>query len=668
MLKRLLLIFLYIILVLFLVNKLTDPDLWWHLGSGKYILESGAIPKTDVFSYTAFQNRWIDLHWLFQLIIYLLYKFTGVNGIIFLQMLIVAGTFSLFFLPGYKSNRLLSAAVFLAVILVWEERFLVRPEIFSILFIGLYFHIIDRYKNSNKNYVFFIPVLQVLWVNIHSLFILGPLLIAAYLIGEFLAAKINVFFDSDDNNIFKNKRSQKLLFALGLAVCVCFINPYGYRGIVFPYELFQKISLKGSVFSNDIFEFQKPFSIHNASMDIQLYKVIFFLSLFSFLAALRRIKLSVFFVYLLFLYLSVLAKRNIGIFALVAGMVTVDNFKGYDIEKKVSFLYVPAIIGLALLSISIATNKFYLYTNSIKRFGLGVSDLIFSDKACNFIKENKLEGNIFNDLGSGGYLIWRLFPDKKVFIDGRLEVYGNEIYNAYNGLFFNYPLFKQVANNLNINCIIWNYNLPFMPGDFWDNVIKDSGWKLVCVDNSFIVFVCNKPYNDKVIKKGLADYTTELVNHHQGHEWRGAFFEQVLKLPQKAEVEYERAIRLNPDSCIAHNNLGNIYNMKGLYDKALAEFETAIRLNPENAGIYANLGTVYSSLGDYDKAIKEFLKGLRRGSGVPQLWLNLGSAYEQKKSFRKAVLCYRKALKLSPDYEKARVQLVKVLNEIKSGQ
>jgi tetratricopeptide (TPR) repeat protein len=668
MIRRIIVFLLYVVLILFLINKLTDPDLWWHLKSGQYILENKVIPKTDVFSYTGFQNEWIDLHWFFQVTIYSLYKYIGANSVIFLQVLIITLVFSLFFWLKYdKRSCLLSAIIFLVVIFVCEERFLVRPEMFTMLFIGIYLFILDRYKNSNKDYLWFIPVLQVIWVNMHGLFVLGPVLILAYFFGELLAWKLRGFFSYGEKNIISDRRYLKLLLVTGLTVCVCFVNPYGYRGVVFPYELFQKISPAGDVFSKDIFEFQRPFSIHPASIDIQLYKVVLFLSLFSFLVAVRKIKLSIFFVYLLFLCLSLLARRNINFFVLVAGMATVDNLRDlsikYDIEKKLSVLYIPLFLGLVLSSVSIVTDRFYLYSNSIKRFGLGISDLIYSDKACAFIKESKLPGNILNDLGSGGYLIWQLFPEKKVFIDGRLEVYDYEFYNLYNSLFFDYPLFKQAVEHYDIDYVVWNYNLPFMPGQFLDNIVKDIDWKLACIDNSFMVFLRNKPGNNKVINKGFLDYTTELINHHLGHEWRGVFFDQTLKLPEMAANEYKRAIKLEPGSYIARNNLGNFYIGKGLYEQAARELEIAVKLKPDNAGIYTNLGIAYNAAGKYDKAIKIFQKGLRVAGEIPQLWFNLGSVYEQRGFLKKAVQCYRKAVELNPEYSKAKAELERILDE-----
>lgn len=667
MVKKIVLALFYSILLLFLINKLTDPDLWWHLRSGQYIMDNGVIPKADVFSYTASGREWIDLHWLFQAVIYSFYKYAGPDSVILLQALVMTAVFSIFFWLRFESRNLLfTVIVFLAAVLACQERFLVRPEMFTLLFIGLYIYILDRYKDSKKDYLWFLPVLQALWVNMQGLFVLGPLMIFAYLLGEVFSWKLRNYFDYDDKNIVGDNRHPKLLLIACLCLGACFINPYGYKGALFPYELFGKIGPQGGGYSRDIFEFQRPFSIHPAGLDIQMYKALLFVSLFSFLAAFRRIRLSMFFVYLLFLYLSLLARRNINFFALAAAMLTADNLKNlslkYGLEKKLSWLYPPLIAGMLLLSAGIATNRFYLQTNSVKRTGLGISSLLYSGKACDFVKESAVSGNIFNDLGSGGYLIWRLFPYKKVFIDGRLEVYDREFYDYYNSLFFIYPLFKQAVERYNINCVMWNYNLPFMPGEFLGNLVKDPNWKLACIDNSFIVFLRNSPLNREILASGLKDYTTELVSPHLGHEWRGVFFSQVLGLSRQAEIEYLRAVKINPGSFIARNNLGNIYIAKGLYGRAIKELESAITLKPDNAGMYVNLGIAYSALGEYGLAAKTFRKGLLVSKEMPQLWFNLGFAYEKRGDKQKAAVCYRKALKLNPDYANPKEQLERILN------
>jgi tetratricopeptide (TPR) repeat protein len=668
LIKRLVVLSLYAVLALLLLNKLTDPDLWWHLKSGQYILENRTIPGTDIFSFiTSSGNKWIDLHWLFQVILFLTYKFLGTTGPILLQLLVITLAFSIFFRLKYDENNcLVSAIVFLAAIFVCEERFLVRPEMFTVLFIGIILFILEEYRGKGRNYLWVIPLVQVAWVNMQGLFILGPLLLSAYILGEFISLRAFGLFKYGDGGGMNDGKLMQLLAITAITFFACFLNPYGYRGVLFPMELFQKIGQKGSVFSNSILEFQGPFTPGLSSPSIILYKCILCVSLASFFACLRRIRFSFLFLYLIFMYLSLIARRNINIFALFAGVVIVDNSRDlwikYNIEKKLSFFYIPVVIAIVLASAATITNRYYRFEHSIKRFGFGTSDLIYSKGAPDFIRANGIKGNMLNDLGSGGYLIWRLYPEKKVFIDGRLEVYGTALYNMYNSIFSNYDVFRQAAGYYNISTVIWNYNLPFMPGDFLHNIARDSDWRLVYVDNNFIIFLKDNTDNAGIIARGITDNTTDLPGHHLGSEWRGVFFGNTLGLRDIAMKEYRRAIKIDPKAYVARNNLASLYIISGEYREAIKELEKAAEISRDNPGIYVNLGIAYNALGDCDGAIKILRKGLTVSKEIPQLWFYLGIAYESKGLLKKAMQSYSRALRLNPGYAAAKESETRLLN------
>src|SRR3989339_520545 len=166
-LKSFIWISLGIMILLFLIVKIREYDIWFHLRIGKYILENLSIPKLDPFSYTASSNLYIDSHWLYQIILYAFYNFMGgAFGLFLFQTTIVLFTFYLLFKISNKSNFYISVVCILITLFISNIRFNYRPEILSYLFSLLFIFNIQNYSETKENkYLYILPVLQVLWVN-----------------------------------------------------------------------------------------------------------------------------------------------------------------------------------------------------------------------------------------------------------------------------------------------------------------------------------------------------------------------------------------------------------------------------------------------------------------------------------------------------------------------
>lgn len=142
-----------ILVFIYGIKRIICFDIWWHLETGKWILHNHSIPHEGLFSYTFAAHEWIDFEWLFQVIVYQIYSALGPSGLIVFKALIIAAL--VFFL--YKNIHLLSGgkgwivAFFLVVGLnVMSQRFMVRPQIIFLLFLCLYFYILNLYFTKGK--------------------------------------------------------------------------------------------------------------------------------------------------------------------------------------------------------------------------------------------------------------------------------------------------------------------------------------------------------------------------------------------------------------------------------------------------------------------------------------------------------------------------------------
>jgi len=225
-------------------------DSWSHLSIGRYTIENLSIAKTFVFSYSLPQKEWINYEWLFQVIFYQIFKIISSKGAIIFGALIVTVAFFLILLNiSYMKKNLEIKPInwyqlqdylnrkaiipFLGIMmafLVIEPRLTLRPHLFEYLFLASFLLILFRYNTSKKNLVM-IPLIQVLWMNIHGSAILGPLIILVYLTGKTIDNYITTDQEGRDWN---NLRRPFILFLLVLVSTL--INPYTYKIFQVPYE------------------------------------------------------------------------------------------------------------------------------------------------------------------------------------------------------------------------------------------------------------------------------------------------------------------------------------------------------------------------------------------------------------------------------------------------
>jgi len=658
---RSLAILLFLILIcIFTVNKIHDFDIWYHLSAGKYIVQNQRIPSQDFFSYTAVNHLWIDLHWLFQVLLFTVYENLGVNGLTLLNSIIIIFAFIFLSQVHYRKDNFNTVlSICLLVILSGHGRFMVRPEIFSLLFIALYLFVLYEYKYENRNHtIWLLPILQLLWVNMQGLFILGLVLIYGYLFGELICWKIKLPFQWNNEFTIKEKKYWKLLLVGILSLVVCFINPYGFKGALFPFTLFSNIGTKTNIFAQTIHEFQRPFAIQGWNLKIFFYKILLFTSFFTCFLNIIRLDLSHFMIYCSFLYLSTLAVRNITLFGFVAAPLMVANLKDFFRTRRLSISNSNTwknlgglILSILIVFIIVGVSRAKSYREKI---GFGIMSLHYPKKMCDFMEENKIFGNIFNEQAIGGYLIWRLYPRNRVFIDGRLEVYGKNINALYQEVFRDYSLWNRLIEPYKINCVALAYRLNF-PKEFLHKLDEDKEWNPIYVDEVALLFLRNIPRNNTIIRKVTEEFKTPYFHH-----FRAELFKE-LELKNWAIREYQKIIRFEPDDIPAHNNLGTLYIEKGDNEKALKEFEEVLRINPNLVAAINNLGIVYRELERYEEAVNVYKRGLEISPQTPQLHFNLGVTYEKMGQFDKSVTEYQKTLTIDPNYAEARKRMEKLM-------
>jgi len=225
-LKKIVYILLFVMLASMLVRDVINYDIWWHLKLGDLILQSHSLPRQEFLSYPLAGKDWIDIHLLYQILVAAIFKFFSFAGLILFKTAIYIITF--FLLTRIHSKHIFSPGTAVAFVL-WAtasyERFVVRPEMVSALFLTIFILLLSRFKEGEARHVWLLPLIQIFWTNIQGLFVLGPLTMGMFVLGEFLAPFRKRLFPGVTERQLARQALRKSGFVLLLVCLACFVNP-----------------------------------------------------------------------------------------------------------------------------------------------------------------------------------------------------------------------------------------------------------------------------------------------------------------------------------------------------------------------------------------------------------------------------------------------------------
>jgi tetratricopeptide (TPR) repeat protein len=259
----------------------------------------------------------------------------------------------------------------------------------------------------------------------------------------------------------------------------------------------------------------------------------------------------------------------------------------------------PALAGLLLMLATANTARSsYSY-----RFGTGVHEGMLPMNAANFIHENKIAGRMFNSYAAGGYLIWRLWPEHKVFIDGREDVYiDSGVLHDYVHCFDSQFNWQNLVSKYGIDYAIVRYpeQAPARPESSLDVLaFPRNEWGLVYFDDVVAVYIRRNGKNDSILR----EKEIRMVQPFQLSGYLDGIAKDSGKL-RAFSAEMDANLRDHPSSYRAHHTLGVLAVKRGpqYLEQAILEFEQAVSLNQEFAPGYVNLGSIYMYRGRYDEA------------------------------------------------------------------
>jgi hypothetical protein len=402
-----------------------SADIYWHIRSGQLIWERGAVPRTDWFLYYGWDRPWIDLWWLFELLLAGLYALGGVDLLVLGKALLLA----LIVAFGWRAagNRLPAwarAACWLLPVVCLSARSTFRPELLTLVFLGVWLLVLER-SERRPRLIWLLPALQVLWVNCQSLFVLGPILWCGFLADRFVRGR------RVEGAGLAAPPARQLLAVTLLLGLACLANPYFLDGLLLPLIQFGMLDW-------GIAEFMSPLALVQKDSGATRYifsaLILWLVTAASFVWAARSSRLSLFrlFAFTAFSYLLWQAYRNIGPFGLVAGVVLCGNcgdivegrgVGAWGAERRQRLLGFAATGLLGLLTLSVVTQQWHPFWNQgYVRFGLGESERHFGHEAARFAGQPGFPVHAFLlDYTDASAYILHNAPERRVFLYGRME-------------------------------------------------------------------------------------------------------------------------------------------------------------------------------------------------------------------------------------------------------
>ena len=416
-----------------LANRpILDTDYFWHLRTGALIAESGQVPRIDPYSYSAPGARWIDLHWLFQIALFQLHRLGGHAANQILGVVLAWAIVAVSALNTWRRDRPVLCGAALALLVTAAcPRFVLRPDTVSLLLTAIVLGLLRRDERTNDRWIFAIVPIQLLWANLHGFHAVGLALIAMALIGEF----VSPWFGA--GHAARRDRIQRLGIVLGLGAVVALLNPNGVDGALLPLRQLGMIGPAAtSTFGRNIDELRSPLAAFGTSTAMALLAFgALWLSSFAALLLDRR-NLSPFdmLVWFAFALLAFSAARNTALFAVVAAPILaahggrwLDETATISAARQRAFGVAVAAV-LALGAGAVVATAWSRGDGPRESSSPALASFWFPERAVDWIAAHRPPGPIYHRLGDGGFLIWRLWPDYSVLVDGRLEVYGEDLY------------------------------------------------------------------------------------------------------------------------------------------------------------------------------------------------------------------------------------------------
>jgi len=503
---------------LILLVPLSDPDLFWHLATGKRIVETGELPgREDLFAYTSprvlseGQVEGLRSQWLGQVAFYSVYALGGYPGLIIFRNLLIVLPFVVAYVisarkglgPAWALPVLLLPTLLITFSLYYAFE---RPQAFTVL---LSFALVPlllrlRRREGRWPWVALLAAMMALWSNLHGGFIFGAVMVAAFAFGVLAEAAIK-----------RRKEDAFIVVPAAIGIGASLLNPngpgllYGFlRGHISrlisgppaPAGPAGRVDVVGQLLE------YKPLWYFYRELHLvwPLFMMVFIALAASMLlvryAAQRSLRLHEALLAASIAAFSLYYSRGATVALVALPLFLVSSAAGLGRLWRLASGAVAAALCAALLVITVQRSPWQLEPRARPA---SLVEATYPEGAVRFIREENIRGPMFNDFGWGGYLIWSLYPEQKVFVDGRIV--SGEVVSTYMFVVNAVPGAMRELDAFGVNFILMRViseeNGAIAPLILKFIEEKPAGWKLVYTEGNCVLFLRDTEANRRVVEK-----------------------------------------------------------------------------------------------------------------------------------------------------------------------
>ncbi len=549
-----------------------DHDFWWHLATGRYIVETGQIPHSDPFSFTSGLSENTNLYpdreklilsqyWLAQVLFYGLYHMFGPSGIGIMR----ASLLLLSIFVVYRALKARGAMPYVSYFFIFFSflgliKFSAeRPVLFTILGSVVTFVMIDDFERNRGKAFYFLPLLMLLWSNVHGGFIVGDAIILLYVLSECVKVLLG-------KGSYALKEMIVFFGVTLVAVGVSGINPNGFLAVLIAF------SREYTPFFSGIQEYQTPLFLYSRNLTTPDYGFIGAFAFFPIVLLLRNKKFHKTHLVLL-LCLAVAAAsavRYTAFFTLIACIVLGNELSLWVKEHQERVVISQRHLDIIFSIVMVVSSGIYLAsTANLKSLRIHDSAFTTPIRAADFIEKNHLTGNVFNSFDCGGYLAWRFYPGIKTFIDTRA---------------LNYTVMSEYSWITKTIDSIYNRELPKGKTPLWERLL----------DHYKIDLIVLAPFD---VYGTVLPIVLRLIDNPQ---WVPIYSDTVAVIFVRDIPAYKdiiRQLRVTPE----------VY-----YNKLIIRAGLQTGFNTQNPEYMESLGDIFVKMGKEDDAIKAYEYALKR--------------------------------------------------------
>ncbi len=499
--ERLVLISMFFVLLA--VLRLIDPDYFWHLKTGEYIFTHREIPVIDIFSFTRSGQPSVPHEWLFETILYGMFAWMGPLGVKLLtaSLAMCALCVSFATLKRMAATPAVALVLLLAVFTEIMPGISPRPHLVTYVFFAAYLYVLLDFKYFHNTRVLpLLPLLMVPWVNAHGGFLLGIALVGLFTGSEWIGYWIRGRSDEE-----MKRRLVRLTLAAVVTGLASLVNQEFIGIWLYPFQVV------GLEVTRQIMEWLSP---NFQDWETRLYLILVFTTFVSYTYAERKPDLTELLVPGFLMVAGFISIRHIPLavltmtpfIAIALSRGSRESLSAISQRTGLTQFYKKWIGGgkqlghgeyllnwIVLLMVVVGLVIYYPIYHAGDKESINEGQPV---KAADFVAANDITGNMFNNYDNGGYLIYRLWPARKVFVDPRADFYGDKFLKQFFDIYHGHATWKEEFDKFAIDYVICGKDAPIR-----QLLLAEKSFKEVYEDKSFSVLLRDDPKHQAIFAK-----------------------------------------------------------------------------------------------------------------------------------------------------------------------